>query len=67
MNTLRKLTRRVEDALVCRILTKRNVALVDPECGCLRSPDVPLSQPCPDPQHLCSTQRAYRALDAIHA
>ncbi len=57
----------LEEIIIARILTKRNIALVDPKCGCLRSPDVRLSEPCPDPTHSRSTERAFAALDELGA
>jgi hypothetical protein len=63
MRLLRHLRNYVEEMLVMWILTKRNVALVDPDCGCVRSPDVRLSVPCPSPTHSRSTRLAFSALD----
>jgi hypothetical protein len=62
---MKNLIQRIEDALVRHILTKRNVALVDPDCGCLRSPDIALSEPCPDPGHIRSTRLAFHGLDSL--
>ncbi len=47
------------------VLLPGNVAVVNPRCGCLRSPDVRLSAPCPDEPdgHPRSTRKAYAALD----
>lgn len=63
---LRRLMTYLRDRALCALLPE-TVALVDPVCGCLRSPDVPLSKPCPDPEHSRSTRRAYWALDQVSA
>jgi hypothetical protein len=60
---MRALRNFLEELILRRLLTKRNVALIDPRCGCVRSPDVRLSEPCPDPNHARSTARAFAALD----
>jgi len=66
---LRQLLTWLEDRILMRILSRRDagngIALVDPRCGCLRSPDVPLSKPCPDTDHARSTRRAFSALNDL--
>lgn len=62
---MRALWNWAEELILIRLLSKRNVAIVDPKCGCLRSPDVRLSRPCPDPDHSRSTERAFAALDEM--
>ena len=53
----------IEDGILMHILSRRNVALVDPVTSCLRSPDVRLSDRCPCTDgHAHSTRRAFDAL-----
>jgi hypothetical protein len=61
---IRRFMNYLRERALC-ILLPGNVALVDPHCGCLRSPDVRLSVPCPDAGsgHLRSTNTAFAALD----